>query len=192
MSGSPARSPASDAPTRAGLLRRYMALVYETLLLMALVLIAGFALTPLVSPGPANPAGPTLPSIAGRAISCIALILLGAWFYGWCWSRGRRTLPMKTWRIALVSSDGASPSRRQALVRYAAVWIGPLLALAVYLALEPRQLGALAWPVLALNWLSAFVDPDRQFLHDRLAGTRLVMASGESPRAAATVPPPPR
>ena len=27
---------------------------------------------------------------------------------------------------------------------------------------------------LALNYLAAFVDPERQFLHDRIAGTRIV------------------
>ena len=188
MSVRPAGSPASAAPARAGLLRRYAALIYEALLLTALLLIAGFALTPFVSPGPANPAGPTLPSIAGRAISCVALVALGAWFYGWSWSRGRRTLPMKTWRIALIAAAGAALSPGRALERYAALWIGPLLALAVHVALEPWGLRALAWPVLALNWLWALADRDRQFLHDRLAGTRLVMSPPERRQAAGTAP----
>jgi len=30
--------------------------------------------------------------------------------------------------------------------------------------------------LLALNYAWALVDPDRQFLHDRIAGTRLVLA----------------
>jgi uncharacterized RDD family membrane protein YckC len=83
---------------------------------------------------------------------------------------------MKTWRLALVDASGAPVSPRRALVRYAAAWIGPALAVAVYALLAPHGLGALAWPVLALNWLAAFVDPDRRFLHDRVAGTRLVMS----------------
>jgi hypothetical protein len=40
--------------------------------------------------------------------------------------------------------------------------------------LREAGLGALAWPIAALNWLAAFVDPERQFLHDRIAGTRLI------------------
>jgi uncharacterized RDD family membrane protein YckC len=81
---------------------------------------------------------------------------------------------MKTWRLALVTADGSALSRRSALVRYLAAWIGPVLAILAYAILAPHGYGALAWPVAALNWLAAFVDPQRQFLHDRIAGTRIV------------------
>ena len=159
----------------AGLSRRCASLLYEALLLVALVFIASFLLTPLVSPGSAASGAFMLPSVTGRAISFAALFGLGAAYFGWSWSEGRRTLPMKTWRLALVTAGGAPLSRRTALVRYTAVWIGPALAVAAYALLAPLALGALALPMLFINWLAAFVDPERQFLHDRLAGTRLVL-----------------
>ena len=52
-----------------------------------------------------------------------------------------------------------------------------MLALAGYLALRPFGAGALALPLVALNFLWAVADADRQFLHDRIAGTRLVDAA---------------
>jgi uncharacterized RDD family membrane protein YckC len=158
----------------AGIGRRFGALLYEALLLAALVLVAGFALAPIVSPGAAPGSALVMPSAIGRAVSFLGLFALGGGFFGWTWSEGRRTLPMKTWRLALVTADGSALSRRNALVRYLAAWIGPVVAILAYPILAPHGYGALAWPVAALNWLAAFVDPQRQFLHDRIAGTRIV------------------
>ena len=63
---------------------------------------------------------------------------------------------MKTWRIRLVRHDGAAVSIPRALHRYA--------------------LAALGFFALGLGFWWALVDRDRQFLHDRLAGTALVDA----------------
>ncbi len=68
-------------------------------------------------------------------------------YFLWCWLRGGQTLAMKAWGIRLVD---VTP--RKALLRF------------VLLALLP----------LSIAW--ALFDRDRQFLHDRLAGTRLVNA----------------
>ena len=75
------------------------------------------------------------------------LVVLAAYFL-WCWLRGGQTLAMRTWRIRLVD---VTPGR--AILRF---------VLALFL--------------LPLSILWALVDRDRQFLHDRLAGTRLVRA----------------
>ena len=84
---------------------------------------------------------------------------------------------MKTWKLRLVDREGRDLPRRTALLRYLCVWIGPLAAIAAYAVLAPRGWGAhAAWLVL-LGWLWAFVDRDRQFLHDRLSGSRLVLRS---------------
>ena len=67
-------------------------------------------------------------------------------YYLFCWLRGGQTLAMKAWRIRLVE---VTP--RKALLR---------LVLAALL--------------LPLSVLWALFDRDGQFLHDRLAGTRLI------------------
>jgi uncharacterized RDD family membrane protein YckC len=61
---------------------------------------------------------------------------------------------MKTWHIKLVTESGNPVSKRQALARYLIGTAGLLL--------------------LGVGFLWAFVDRERQFLHDRLAGTRIV------------------
>ena len=70
------------------------------------------------------------------------------------WCHGGQTLAMKTWRIRLLASSGTPVRPTQALLRYLLCW--PSLGLC--------GIGAL--------W--ALVDRDRQFLHDRIAGTQLV------------------
>ena len=72
-------------------------------------------------------------------------------------------------------APGALVAPRLALLRYLAAWIGPALAVAAYAALARYGWGAHAAWLVALNFLWALVDPDRQFLHDRIAGTRIVM-----------------
>lgn len=167
MSAPPALPPA-------GLGRRFAALVYELLLVTAIVLVTGFAALPLVSPGASGALA--MPGPAQRVILfCLEFAVLAGYFT-WSWSRGRRTLPMKTWRLGLALPDGAPVSVRTALARYLATWIGPALAVGAYAALRPAGLGAHAAWLVAFNFLWAFVDPGRQFLHDRIAGTRLVQS----------------
>jgi uncharacterized RDD family membrane protein YckC len=67
-------------------------------------------------------------------------------YFLWCWLRGGQTLAMKAWGIKLID---VTPGR--AVLRF-------LLALLFFPA--------------TIIW--ALFDRDRQFLHDRLAGTRLV------------------
>jgi uncharacterized RDD family membrane protein YckC len=82
-----------------------------------------------------------------RELQLFIVAVLAAYFL-WCWLRGGQTLAMRAWRIRLVD---VTP--RKALVRF-------LLAAAL----------------LPLSILWALLDRDHQFLHDRLAGTRLIDA----------------
>lgn len=92
-------------------------------------------------------------------VELLHLILVLGIYFSWLWCHGGQTLAMQTWKLRLVSaaSGGAlSPvvSLPQALLRYALAWFSLLL------------FGA------GLLW--ALFDRDRQFLHDRLAGTRII------------------
>ena len=151
-------------------------MTYEALLLTALMFLAMFVMLPVVSPtsgpGSASLAVPDLPS---RVLLFCTLFAAAAAYFVICWSGGRRTLAMKTWRLRLVERNGAVLSRKTALARYLAAWLGPALALATYAVSKPFGLAGIAVVPLALNYLAAFVDPERQFLHDRIAGTRVVV-----------------
>ena len=168
-----------DAPSaelrRAGLLSRLGAAMYEGLLLTALLFITGFLMLPLVSPGTAATATElTVPPLPSRVALFCVLFSVAALYFVWSWTGGRRTLPMKTWRMRIVLSHGGPPDRKAALLRYLAAWIGPVLALLAYLPMRATGLGKFALFLLAFNFLWAFIDRDRQFLHDRVAGTRIV------------------
>ena len=165
---------------RAGVLRRLAASLYEALLLVALALVVGFALLPLLSTAPSLLAEKgALPLLKpwDRAISFGCLFAVPGAYCTWGWSAGRRTLPMKTWRLAMEAAAGAPVGVSRAALRYVAWWIGPALAIAAYSALRPLGHGRWAVALLALNYAWALVNSDRQFLHDRVAGTRLVVVS---------------
>ena len=95
------------------------------------------------------------------------------------WSGGRQTLPMKVWKIAVVTPTGAPLSVGRALWRaiLAWLWVLPSLAVAAALHLSPGPTaGLVAAGILLWAGASQF-RADRQFLHDGLAGTRLVSTS---------------
>lgn len=87
---------------------------------------------------------------AARHLLQLLIGLVFAAYFLWSWLRGGQTLAMKAWRIRLVE---VTPPK--ALIRF-------VLAL-----LLVPTLVSIVWSLF---------DRDRQFLHDRLAGTRLTNA----------------
>jgi uncharacterized RDD family membrane protein YckC len=159
----------------APLLPRLGAALYEGLLLAALIFITGFLMLPLISPGRAAMATElTMPPVPSRVALFCTLFSMMALYSVWSWTGGRRTLPMKTWRLRIAATAGGPVTGKAALLRYLAAWIGPALALIGYAILRDSGKGGLALCLLPLNFLWAAVDPDRQFLHDRVAGTRVL------------------
>ena len=157
-------------PPRASLVRRVGALLYEGLLVVAIVFVASFLTLPLLSTGHArSPDTLTVPALPERvALFCMLFAVLASYF-AWSWSGGRRTLPMKTWRLKLVTRDGAPLTRAHAVKRLAFAIAGT------------AALGA--------GFLWALLDRDRRFLHDRLAGTKIVRDEGGGRRDDRTVAP---
>ena len=169
-----ARGPAT---LEASLARRLAALTYEGLLAGALVLVTGFLTLPLVSPGAHATHVLEVPSVPARVLSACVLFAVAGLYCTWMWKGGRRTLPMKTWRLWLVRRDGEAVDCRAAVIRYLALWIGPAAALVAYESLKPSGLGNHAFWLAGFNYAWALVDPDRQFLQDRIARTRIVRES---------------
>ena len=107
----------------------------------------------------------------------IVLVLASAAYFIWCWTSSGHTLAMKTWRIKLVKVGSASVPFRAAFVRYVFAWGWVLPGLLICWTFGLNGKGDVPI-IVGLNivaWgLTAFLDKDRQFLHDRLAGTRLI------------------
>lgn len=159
--------PASPPPAR--LSRRLASLLYETLLVAAILLAAAISFY-IVAPG--------LIDGALRLLLQIYLTAVLSAYFLWCWCRSGQTLPMKTWKMRLVDGGGRPPSAPRALARlaFAAITIGTGyagLAVAWKRPYEPLGWALIGIGLLALAW--ALFDRDRQFLHDRLAGTRIVV-----------------
>lgn len=126
--------------------RRLASMLYES------VLLIGVGFFGFVAPNIA--VGMITDRLLPGWILLVHAILVMAVYFLWFWRRNGRTLAMQTWKIQLQAIDGAIPSVAQLLLRFTLAWPGILF------------LGA------GLIW--AVFDRDRQFLHDRLAGTRLV------------------
>lgn len=101
--------------------------------------------------------------------------VLGVYFV-FFWSRNGQTLAMKTWRIRVVDKEKTKLPIIKAIVRYCLAWMWFLPGLAI-----AAQLGLKTWSSVAvvaigtLFWaLTAALDKDHQFLHDKLAKTRLI------------------
>lgn len=149
--------------------RRLAALVYEALILFGIVFVAGYLFGTLTQQRNA---------LVHRHWLAVWIACVIGLYFVWCWTHGGQTLPMKTWRLRLVDALGAPVAPARAIARYllAWLWFVPPLALHPLLHLPlPATLAATAlWFLL---WAAAArLDASRQFPHDRLAGTRIVIA----------------
>lgn len=138
-------------PSPASLSRRLTCLLYESLVVFSILLV-GFLLPQIVFSGFGLQLG-------GKWLWIhVALVLLV--YFMWCWLHGGQTLPMKTWKLQIISSDGGRLRPAQALLRYLAAWPSILLF------------------GVGIGW--ALVDKEKKFLHDRLAGTEIVLIPSQN------------
>ncbi len=155
------------------LMRRMACFCYESMLLFGIALVPGVLGAVFVAQ-----TGQRHPLQSEAALRVYALVLDAIYFVG-LWSTRGQTLAMQTWRIRVVTAAGDRLSQGRALVRFAVccvVWLGVPAGLAAALHLPPLAtvLAVLAW--FAIYPLFALLAPGRQFWHDRLCGTRLVLA----------------
>ncbi len=148
------------------LYRRLAAWVYEGLLLFAVCAITGLLFSLATHSTNALTHHTALGIVLFFAIGC---------YLSWFWSKGQ-TLAMKTWRIKITNCSGEPISMRRAVVRYVLSWLWfapPLIGLALTELNKPRLYTVMSgWLVAYI--LMAWLHPSQQFLHDRLAGTRLM------------------
>lgn len=135
----------APSSSNAGLGRRLASLLYEGLVLFAVLLI-GFWLPQALLAGNGI-------QFNGKQLWLHVFLLLMVYCV-WFWINGGQTLPMKTWRLRIVDAGGGAARPSQALLRYVASWPSLLLG--------------------GIGILWALFDKDRQFLHDRIAGTRII------------------
>lgn len=128
--------------------RRLASMLYECLLLLG-VIAAGFLFPQVIFSSFAAQTAPQWLLVAH-------MLLLIVTYFTWFWCHGGQTLAMKTWKILLVDArTGTPPRTHQAILRF-----------------------LLCWPSIfffGAGILWAIFDSDRQFLHDRIGCTRLIL-----------------
>ena len=170
-----AGAPPDAAP---GLARRMACFVYEGLLLFGIGLIPGAVGALFVAL-----TGQRHPLQSDNALRIYTFVLYAVYFT-WSWSARGQTLAMQTWRLRVVTADGAPLTQRRALARFVAacVWFAPAAALSAlnhwsrWQALAAAGVGVMAYAFTTL------AQPQRQFWHDVLCGTRLVLTPERPPR----------
>jgi uncharacterized RDD family membrane protein YckC len=129
-----------------GLLRRLAAMLYDGLLLLALIMVVTAILTlPL-----GMPTGYRLTALQFLLFEIVPLIFFcGFWVYG------GQTLGMRSWRLKLLRADGTPVGWRDALKRHFAA--------------------LLSWLAFGLGFFWILLDRDALAWHDRLSDTRLTL-----------------
>ena len=130
-----------------GLWRRILCMIYEILLLIAVLFIAGFIFH-LIYHDTDSP--------YFRPVFQLYLLSVAGIYLIWFWTHGGQTLAMQTWKIRVISSNGESISIWQSIARY-------------FFAVT-----SISFFGCGIIW--AFFDREGQFLYDRLAGTKVINA----------------
>ncbi len=164
----------TEAGAAPGIARRIFSMLYEATLLFAVAFIATWLFQFAAG-------GAVVTGWQRTALQAYLAAVFAAYFM-WCWLRGGQTLAMKAWGIRLVVPGKARVPPAVAIKRlvFAGAFAGAFCAalLGAFMHRNPW----IAFITLAISgsgmgW--ALFDRDRQFLYDRLAGTRLVPAKPE-------------
>ena len=162
----PAIPAATDLPCP--LWRRLLALVYDLLIVVAIVMVVGL-LCQLATGGQLiRTAGRTVVPVWYQVLQALVVM---AYFVS-SWRRGGQTVGMRPWRIRVTRDDGGTPSVQQALIRVL-VAAAPLvlLMLGPVIGLRPTL-----WTLLGVwsAWFAvALFDPRRRAIHDFAAHTEI-------------------
>lgn len=130
----------------ATLLRRLGAILYDSLLLFALLMIAALPVVLIVG----NESG-----FLKSATYSLYLYSVGFLFYGWFWTHGGQTLGMRSWKLQLIRNDNQPVGWDSALYRYLIATVSLFL--------------------FGLGFVWILFDKQRLAWHDLLSKTRIIV-----------------
>jgi uncharacterized RDD family membrane protein YckC len=130
--------------TNTSLRRRFGAILYDSLLVLALLFLATLPFIGMRSGESVEPA---------TKLHQLTLLLVVYVFFVGFWSGYGRTLGMQSWRLRIETADGKKPSYAAASLRFFAA--------------------ILSWLPVGLGFWWQLWDADRLTWHDRISGTRL-------------------
>ena len=127
-----------------GLGRRLGAVLYDALLVLALLFLASL---PFIAVRGGQPVE------AGDPVYRLTMVAVAWLFYAVFWSRYGRTLGLQSWRLRIETPDGRKPTFAAASLRFFAAIV--------------------SWLPLGLGFWWQLWDPEHLTWHDRWSGTRL-------------------
>ena len=130
-----------------GLPRRFAAMVYDSLLLVAVLFAATVLVLPLTR-GLAIEPGDAL-----HGLYVLYLLGVSYVYFGWFWIHGGQTLGMRAWHFRIRTETGAALTWRRAALRFG--W------------------ALLSWAALGSGFLWQVFDREHRSWHDRLSRTRV-------------------
>ena len=168
-------APLPTAPLK----NRLFCMVYEGMLLFGVLFISGWLFSTLLQQRHA---------LVLRHAQQAWQFLVLAGYFGWFWTHGGQTLAMKTWRVRIVNREGQPLRWPHALLRYLLAWLWFVPGLAAASVVHAQGWMLMLLPALnVVLWAAAVrLDTDRQFIHDRLARTRIVLAPAAKDPLAST------
>lgn len=143
----------------APLWRRIAAMLYDSLLVIAIWIIVAFCVLSAFGIEEAR-------ALDGQAVVLdplfkntlfAAMVVSSFLFFAWFWTHSGQTLGMQAWRIKVQNADGSAIGWRQAMLRYASA---PFALLA-----------------LGLGYLYMLIDPHQRTLPDLVSGSQVVRVS---------------
>jgi uncharacterized RDD family membrane protein YckC len=142
-------------------------MLYEALLLFGVVFVAGWLFDTLTQ---------SRHALTLRHTRQFWLFLVLGVYFVFFWCRSGQTLAMKTWHIKLIAGDLSQLPVSKAVARYLLAWLWFLPAMALASLFELKNWASIVVIVIGMVvWAATILlDKERQFLHDRLAGTRLI------------------
>lgn len=144
----------TDKPPRPALPRRLMAMLYDTLLVLPLIMVsvaASLGLHTLVVGVPGEGQVVQLPPWSVWLVTLLTVLV----FFSIFWRKDGQTLGMQAWRIKLVDNQGKPPGTGRAVLRCLAA----LLSAGCF----------------GLGYLWCLVDSNGRYWHDYLSRTELVL-----------------
>jgi uncharacterized RDD family membrane protein YckC len=131
--------------TTASLGRRFGAIIYDSLLLLALMFLGTLPFVAIRGGEPVDP---------GDIFYRLTLLLIAYFFFTGYWSIHGQTLGMQAWRLQLETLDGGKPGFAAVTLRFFAAII--------------------SWLPAGLGFWWQLWDKDGLAWHDRISGTRLI------------------
>ncbi|HHA18540.1 MAG: RDD family protein [Gammaproteobacteria bacterium] len=143
----------SETYCRPSIFRHLIIIIYDSLLLMSVLLLAGLI---------------AVASNSGEAISqgnpffISYLFGVSFIFYGWFWTHGGQTLGMRSWKVRIITIDGSDLTWQRAFIRFTITLI--------------------SWLPLGIGFWWQYLAKDRLSWADKMSDTQLHYSKNSKPK----------